>query len=39
LSAVRTVFALMPHSESAADPLLGSTEGRAFFDGLVEALQ
>jgi phosphoribosylformylglycinamidine synthase I len=35
----RTVLGLMPHPENATDPLLGSTDGRAFFDGLVSALQ
>ncbi len=29
----------MPHPEDATDPLLGGTDGRAFFDGLVGALQ
>jgi phosphoribosylformylglycinamidine synthase subunit PurQ / glutaminase len=35
----RTVLGLMPHPENATDPLLGSTDGRAFFDGLLSALQ
>jgi phosphoribosylformylglycinamidine synthase subunit PurQ / glutaminase len=35
----RTVLGLMPHPENATDPLLGSTDGRALFDGLVGALQ
>ena len=35
----RTVLGLMPHPENASDPLLGGTDGRAFFDGLVSALQ
>jgi phosphoribosylformylglycinamidine synthase subunit PurQ / glutaminase len=35
----RTVLGLMPHPENATDPLLGSTDGRAFFEGLVSALQ
>ena len=35
----RTVLGLMPHPENATDPLLGSTDGRAFFAGLVGALQ
>ena len=35
----RTVLGLMPHPENATDPLLGGTDGRAFFDGLVSALQ
>ncbi len=39
LSDSRTILGLMPHPENATDPLLGSTDGRAFFDGLVGALQ
>jgi phosphoribosylformylglycinamidine synthase I len=35
----RTVLGVMPHPENAVDPLLGDTDGRAFFDGLVGALQ
>ena len=35
----RTILGLMPHPENATDPLLGGTDGRAFFDGLVGALQ
>ncbi|MFL5267355.1 MAG: phosphoribosylformylglycinamidine synthase subunit PurQ, partial [Stellaceae bacterium] len=38
LSDSRTVLGLMPHPENATDPLLGSTDGRAFFAGLVSAL-
>jgi phosphoribosylformylglycinamidine synthase subunit PurQ / glutaminase len=34
-----TVLGLMPHPENAVDPLLGNTDGRAFFEGLVGALQ
>ncbi|HLJ64957.1 MAG TPA: phosphoribosylformylglycinamidine synthase subunit PurQ [Stellaceae bacterium] len=34
----KTVLGLMPHPEDATDPLLGSTDGRAFFEGLAEAL-
>ena len=34
----RTVLGLMPHPERMADPLLGGMDGRALFDGLVEAL-
>ena len=34
----RTVLGLMPHPENATDPLLGGTDGQAFFDGLVSAL-
>ncbi len=33
-----TVLGLMPHPERLADPALGGTDGRALFDGLVEAL-
>jgi phosphoribosylformylglycinamidine synthase len=35
----RTVLGLMPHPEDATDPLLGSTDGQAFFAGLARALQ
>jgi len=35
----RTVLGLMPHPEDATDPLLGGTDGRGLFDGLVSALQ
>jgi phosphoribosylformylglycinamidine synthase I len=35
----RTVLGLMPHLENASDPLLGGTEGQAFFAGIVGALQ
>ena len=34
-----TVLGLMPHPENATDPLLGSTDGQGFFNGLVGALQ
>jgi phosphoribosylformylglycinamidine synthase subunit PurQ / glutaminase len=34
----KTVLGLMPHPEDATDPLLGSTDGRPLFDGLVSAL-
>ena len=34
----RTVLGMMPHPERLADPLLGGTDGRPMFDGLVEAL-
>jgi len=34
----KTVLGLMPHPERLADPQLGGTDGRALFDGLVEAL-
>jgi phosphoribosylformylglycinamidine synthase len=32
------ILGLMPHPERLADPLLGGTDGRTMFDGLVEAL-
>ncbi|HXP31012.1 MAG TPA: phosphoribosylformylglycinamidine synthase subunit PurQ [Stellaceae bacterium] len=38
LNESKTVLGLMPHPEDATDPLLGSTDGCAFFDGLVGAL-
>jgi phosphoribosylformylglycinamidine synthase len=34
----KTVLGMMPHPERLADPLLGGSDGRALFDGLVEAL-
>ncbi len=34
-----TVLGLMPHPENATDPLLGGTDGQAFFAGLVSALR
>jgi phosphoribosylformylglycinamidine synthase subunit PurQ / glutaminase len=34
----KTVLGLMPHPEDATDPLLGSTDGKPLFDGLVSAL-
>ena len=34
----KTVLGMMPHPERLADPALGGTDGRAMFDGLVEAL-
>ncbi len=34
----KTVLGLMPHPEDATDPLLGSTDGCAFFYGMMEAL-
>ncbi len=33
----RTVLGLMPHPERLSDPALGGNDGRALFDGLVEA--
>jgi len=38
LSEDRRVLGLMPHPERLADPALGGTDGRAMFDGLIEAL-
>jgi len=34
----KTVLGLMPHPERLSDPVLGGNDGRAMFDGLVEAL-
>ncbi len=34
----RNVLGMMPHPERLADPLLGGTDGRLMFDGLVETL-
>ena len=34
----KTVLGLMPHPERLADAALGGSDGRALFDGLVEAL-
>jgi phosphoribosylformylglycinamidine synthase len=34
----KNVLGLMPHPENATDPVLGSTSGKALFDGLVDAL-
>lgn len=34
----RTVLGMMPHPERAFEPLHGNTDGKALFDGLVEAL-
>jgi phosphoribosylformylglycinamidine synthase len=38
LSEKRNVMGLMPHPERVVDPLLGGTDGRALFEGLLEAL-
>ncbi|HEV8678911.1 MAG TPA: phosphoribosylformylglycinamidine synthase subunit PurQ [Stellaceae bacterium] len=38
-NASRTILGLMPHPENATDPLLGGTDGQAFFTGLLGALQ
>jgi len=35
----RTVLGLMPHPENVTDPLLGGTDGEAFFAGVVGALE
>ena len=37
-NATKNVLGLMPHPENATDPLLGSTSGKALFDGLVDSL-
>lgn len=37
LSAGRNVLGMMPHPERAADPLMGSTDGRLIFDSLISA--
>ncbi len=34
----KTALGMMPHPERLADPVLGGNDGRAFFDGLMEAL-
>ena len=34
----KTILGMMPHPERSADPALGGEDGRALFDGLVEAL-
>ena len=34
----KTVLGMMPHPERLADPLLGGTDGRAMFAGMVQAL-
>ncbi len=38
LSANNRVLGLMPHPEDLVDPLMGGTDGKPLFDGLVEAL-
>jgi phosphoribosylformylglycinamidine synthase len=38
LNEKRNVLGLMPHPERACDPLLGSTNGRALFQSLIETL-
>ena len=34
----KTVLGLMPHPENAVEPLFGGSDGKALFEGLVEAL-
>jgi phosphoribosylformylglycinamidine synthase I len=34
----KTVMGLMPHPENAIEPIFGGTDGKALFEGLVEAL-
>ena len=34
----KTVMGLMPHPENATGPMFGGTDGKALFEGLVEAL-
>jgi phosphoribosylformylglycinamidine synthase I len=34
----KTVMGLMPHPENAVEPLFGGCDGKALFEGLVEAL-
>jgi phosphoribosylformylglycinamidine synthase len=38
LNETRNVLGLMPHPERVCDPLLGGTDGKAMFEGLLEAL-
>lgn len=38
LNEKRNVLGLMPHPERVVDPLLGGTDGRAMFEGLLEGL-
>jgi phosphoribosylformylglycinamidine synthase len=38
LNETRNVMGLMPHPERVVDPLLGGTDGRALFEGLLEGL-
>jgi phosphoribosylformylglycinamidine synthase subunit PurQ / glutaminase len=38
LSEKRNVLGLMPHPERMVDPVTGGTDGRAMFEGLIEAL-
>jgi phosphoribosylformylglycinamidine (FGAM) synthase-like amidotransferase family enzyme len=34
----RNVLGLMPHPENFVDPIVGGTDGKRLFDGLVESL-
>ena len=34
----KTVLGLMPHPENAVEPMFGGTDGKALFEGMVEAL-
>jgi phosphoribosylformylglycinamidine synthase len=34
----KTVLGLMPHPENAVEPMFGGTDGKALFEGIVEAL-
>ncbi len=34
----KNVLAMMPHPERASDPLLGSTDGRAIFQSMIESI-
>src|SRR5229473_1983092 len=34
----KTVMGLMPHPENAVEPMFGGSDGKALFEGLVEAL-
>lgn len=38
LNKERNVLGMMPHPERAADPLMGSTEGRVVFESMLQAL-
>lgn len=35
----KNVFGMMPHPERAADPNLGNTDGKAFFESLIHSLE
>ncbi len=38
-NAGRNVFGMMPHPERASEALVGNTDGRAIFTGLIEAME